>query len=236
MIGTKTFPVSLLLERLAQHGDLCAESVRQFHSHMPQPTQSDDRDLFPGSSIPVLQRRIKCDTCAQQWRTGIERQILGHTQRIILVDDNLVGIAAVGRLAFFIAAVISPDRRHRAVLLEALPALRTRPARVDEAAHADLVSDLIFRDLISDRFDNPCNLMPRNHRKDRLLLILAPFVPRLMNVRMANAAIFNVDHDVVLARLAAFERIRSKRSSRLQCGISLALAHDSSLYRCQKIG
>jgi hypothetical protein len=43
---------------------------------------------------------------------------------------------------------------------------------------------------------------------------------------VADAAVFNVDHHVVLPRLTALKAIGSQRSFRFYSGISFARAHD----------
>ncbi|MNY36537.1 hypothetical protein D3C86_1710320 [compost metagenome] len=80
-------------------------------------------------------------------------------------------------------------------------------AGIDEAADADVVADLELRDLGADGFHDTGNLMAGNDRIDGVL----PLVADGVDVRVADAGIFDVDDDVVIVRLAAFEGERGKR-------------------------
>ena len=61
MVGTQALAVGLLLQRMAEHGDLCAQSVCQLDTHVSEAAQADDRDFLPRPRIPVLQRRVQRD-------------------------------------------------------------------------------------------------------------------------------------------------------------------------------
>ena len=58
---------------------------------------------------------------------------------------------------------------------------------------------------------------------------VAPFVARQVNVGMADAAVFNVDGNVVLFRIAAAEVERRKKRRGLLDGESPGLSHESVL-------
>ena len=64
MIGAQALGVALLFQRLAEHGGFGAQSVREFHSHVAEAAQADDRHFFSGACVPVHQRRIKRDAGA----------------------------------------------------------------------------------------------------------------------------------------------------------------------------
>src|SRR5580698_8702343 len=157
----------------------------------------------------MLERCIKRDPGAEQRRGSIEGKTVGNAQNIIFVDHNLVGIASISRRALRIAGVVGPYREHSAVLFESALALGTGSAGVDKNAGANFVADLIFRNFASDRGDHTGNFMSRHHGENRFFLIFAPFVARLVNIGVADPAIFNVDDNIVLAWFAAFERIWS---------------------------
>jgi len=185
--------------------------------------------LFPGTGSPVFQWRVQRNTCTKQGCAGVQRQVLRHAQHVILIHDNSLGIAAVGRVSFLVACVVSPDGTYRAVLFQSLAALCASSAGVHETANSNLVAYFVTADLIADSRHDAGDLVPRNHGEYRFLLILAPFVASLMNVGMADPAIFDVDNDVVLSRFSALELPRSERSFGLCRSVSLALAHDCSL-------
>ena len=97
-------------------------------------------------------------------------------------------------------------------------------AGIDEAADADLVARLEFRDLAADARDNAGNLVPRHHGKHAA----APFVARLMNVGVADAAIFDLYDDIVFLGFSPFERERRERRLGGRGGIGLGF-HDDSI-------
>ena len=103
MVGPQSLSIRFFLQRLAQDGHFRAHRVREFHAHMTEAAESYDRDFLPGPYVPMPQRGVKRDTGAEQRRAGVERQIVGNAQNIILIDDDFVRIAAVsGRAIFFV--------------------------------------------------------------------------------------------------------------------------------------
>ena len=65
----------------------------------PKSAEADDADLLPFADFPVAQRRIGGDAGAQQRRGAGGIQLVGHAQHEGFVDDDAVGIAAVGDAA-----------------------------------------------------------------------------------------------------------------------------------------
>ena len=79
-------------------------------------------------------------------------------------------------------------------------------AAVDETANAHEVSDLVFRYASADGGYSSDNFMAR----DEGILRAAPFVARGMNIRVADAAIEDVDDDIFGAGFAPFEAERGE--------------------------
>lgn len=94
-------------------------------------------------------------------------------------------------------------------------------AGIDEAANADMIADLEFRDLGADGLHDTGNLMAGNDREDGIL----PFVADGVDVRVADAGIFDIDDNVVIVRLAAFEGERGKRLRRIGRSITSCNGH-----------
>src|ERR1019366_7917804 len=149
---------------------------------------------------------------------------------LLSAHHDSVGVAAIGRYSFLVAGVIGPNRQDTAVLFEALLTLRAGATGIDETTNAHFVAHLVFCDRVADRAHNSGDLVPGNHGEDRFFLVVAPLVAGLVNVRITYPAILNIDDDIVLARFAAFERIRRQRGLGFQCGVAFALAHDSTLF------
>src|SRR5581483_7616645 len=134
----------------------------------------------------MAQGRVECDAGAEQWRTRLQRKITRHPQHVVLIYDNAVGVAAVGRRALRVASVISPNRVDAAVLFKASLAFRTRAARIHEAADAYFVAHLVLRHFAAHSLDDARDFVAGHHGKDRFFLVLAPLIPSLMNIGMAD--------------------------------------------------
>jgi hypothetical protein len=80
-------------------------------------------------------------------------------------------------------------------------------AAVDETANPDRIADLEPGDLAADRADESHDFVTWNARINRAL----PFGPHLVEVRVADAAISDVDLHIVRTRLAALDLDRLER-------------------------
>jgi hypothetical protein len=109
-------------------------------------------------------------------------------------------------------------------MLFALATVAAHTARVNEAADTGKVSLFETRNLRSDACDAADYLVTGNHRKDGA----APFIARLMDVRVADAAIEYFDKHVARADFTSLERERHKRRTRARRGVSFGLNHSQS--------
>src|SRR5579872_4535617 len=105
-------------------------------------------------------------------------------------------------------------------------ALGTSAAPVDETSDTNFIAQFIFRDSLPHGRNHSADFVTWNHGKNRFLLILAPFIAGLVDIGMADAAILDVNHDVVLARLAPLEGVWLQGGFRDFSGVSFAFAHD----------
>src|SRR6185369_2709496 len=113
---------------------------------------------------------------------------------IVLVHDDARGIAAVGgRLAVALEGAVGQSRFLLAELLVPVPAGGTLAARVDETPDADRIAGLPFRDVAAHVRHPAHDLVTRHHR----VLADVPLVPDHVDVRMADAAVEDVDDDVI---------------------------------------
>src|SRR5947199_10867069 len=94
----------------------------------------------------------------------------------------------------------------RTKLLVTVFAVRARAAGIHKAAYSGRVADLEVRPRIPDARDAPDDLVPRYHRVDRI----SPFPACLVYIRMTDAAILNVDQNVVRPKLAPLKCKRCK--------------------------
>ena len=151
----------------------------------------------------MLQRRIGGDAGAEQRRRALERNALRDREDVILVDGDAGRIAAIGRrLLVLLVAVIGERHADLAILLLARAAGLAAAAGIDEAADADDMAGLPFLHMIADLDDAADDLVAGDHGKDRVV----PLVLHLVNVRVADAAIENVDQHVVRTGLAPLDR------------------------------
>src|SRR3546814_10282020 len=100
------------------------------------------------------------------------------------------------------------EARSGAILFKPLFARRACLAAIDHAADTDRFSHREIGHLVAHRADMADDLMAGNARVMRA----APFAADLMKVRMADAAIGDLDDDVVRAGLAAGDRQRLERT------------------------
>src|SRR5262249_17353662 len=135
LVRAEALRVRGLLRRRAEHGDLRAHRGRDLHGHVAEAAEPDDGDAIARLAAILPQRRVGRDARAEQRRGGVERQALGHAQGELLGDDDRGGVAAVGRRAVELLAVVGP-RAARAELLHVLAARLALAARIDHAANA----------------------------------------------------------------------------------------------------
>lgn len=121
----------------------------------------------------------------------------------VLADHDAAGVPAHGVAAVDpVRGGVGHGRAFEAILLQVLGAGFTGTARVDHAADAHQVTDLVRGDLVAHRRDPADDLVARHQRVHGN----APFVARLVDVGVAHAAVQDVDGDVIRARAAALER------------------------------
>ncbi len=133
----------------------------------------------------------------------------------------MVGVTALrGGLAVAFDGVIGlHETRHVLFIVEI--AGGATDAGIDKAAHADMITDLESGDLGANGADDTGDFVARNDRVDGVL----PFVADGMNVGMADTGIFDIDDDVVIIRLAAFEGERGKRLRRICRSVTSCNSH-----------
>ncbi len=187
--------------------------------------------FLPGPAPHLAQRRVGGDARAQQRRGGGRVEVVRHAQHEGFVDHQLRGVAAVGDVArHAVLAVVGADEAVLAVLLEAFRAARAGAAGVDQTADADQLADLEARHLRANRGDAAHDFVARHHREDRV----APFVARLVQIGVADAAVQHVDLDVEFAQVARLEFERGEFGFRVLCGIGMRNIHGVSSQMCRE--
>src|SRR6185295_4164836 len=203
VVGTQRQRILALAGRMAEHGDVRTHGVAELDGHMAESAQADHAQFVTRLEPEMPQRRIGGDARAQQRCRALERNAFRDRENVILIDGDAGRIAAIGRrLLVLLVAVIGQREARLAKLLLARAAGLAAAAGIDEAADADDMAGLPLLHMIADLGYPADDLVTGDHGKDRVV----PLVLHLMKVRVANAAIENVDQHVVRTRLATLER------------------------------
>ncbi len=96
LIGAEPERVFLLAGRGGEDHDVGAERMGKLHGHVAQPAETDHAHLLAFGDAPVAHGRIGGDAGAEQRRGPGEIEVGGHAQDEALIDDDAIGVAAVG--------------------------------------------------------------------------------------------------------------------------------------------
>ena len=145
-----------------------------------------------------------------------------------LVDDDAVGVAAVGNAAGVLVGEVVGKGEVGAELLQALLALGAGAVGVDHAADGGEVAGLEFGYGGADFGDAADDLVAGNAGVDGGHHA-APLIARLVKVGVADAAEENLDLHIVLGWIAPRDRGGCKRRCRTGSGVSFCVVHRSNL-------
>ena len=227
LVRAQMLGIICLFHALAEDGGVRAECVRQLDAHVTETTQADDADLLARARAPVLQRRVQRNARAQQRCGGIQRQVRRYAQHVILVDDDVIGVATIGRRAVFFAAVVGRVHADEAVVVVARDALRALAAAIDKAANANLVAHLVLRHAAAHRRHDTGDFVAGHHGKDAG----KPLVAHLVNVGVADAAELDIDDNVAVAWIAAFKGKWGEWCLHREGGVPGCLRHEKVLLK-----
>ena len=224
--------VGLLAGGTAEQRDLGPQGLGQLQGHVPQPAQADHSHLAARTHFPVAQGRPGGDAGTQQRRRTGQVQPAGHLQHEFLAHHDLFRIAALGGAAIHaVDAVVGVGGTALAVLLPALGAGAARLAAVHHAAHADHITGLDTLHGAAHGAHAADDLVPRHRGIDRA----PPVVARRVQVRVADAAVEDVDHHIFGTRVAPHKMEQPERAGGRLCGIAAGgLAHGMLLCRGKK--
>jgi hypothetical protein len=108
--------------------------------------EADDADLLALGDAPVAHGRVGGDAGAEQRRGAGEVEVRGTRRTKRSVDDDAVGVAAVGDAAGVLVGEVVGEGEVGAELLEAGLALGAGAVGVDQAADGGEVAGLEFGD------------------------------------------------------------------------------------------
>ena len=231
-VGAQAERVLLLAGRSGEDHNVGSERVSELHAHVAQSAETDHADFLALGDAPVAHGRVGGDSGAEQRRGSGEIEIRRDAQDEALVDDDAVGVSAVGDASQVLVREVVSEGHIRAELLEAGLALGAGAVGIDHAADRGEVAGLELRDCGADLGDAADDLVAGNARVDRRHHA-APLVADLVEIGVADAAEENFDLYVVLGGIAPRDRGGGKRRCRAGSGISFRVVHISGLDACQ---
>ena len=217
-VGAEAQRVLLLVRRRGEHDDVRSERVGELHAHVAKPAEPDDADFLALGHTPVAHRRVGRDAGAEQrgGTGGIE--VRRDAQNEVFVDDDAVGVAAVGNAAEVLVRRIVGEDHVRAELFKARLAVGAGAVRIDHAADGGEVAGLELGNCRADLGDAADDLVAGNERVDRGHE-LAPLVAHRMEIGVADAAEEDLDLHVAFGRIAPRDGGGGQRRCRTGGGI-----------------
>ena len=209
MVGTLATGFVGLGLGTGEQGHFGAQRLGQLDGHVAQAAHAEDADLVTRADAVVLEWRIGCDAGAEDWRGAGQVHAGRDAHHEVLADHDAAGVTAHGVATVdSVRGGIGHGRAFQAILLQVLGTSFAVSARVDHAANADQVADLVRGHFVAHGGDAADDLVARHQRVHGN----APFVARLVDVGVAYAAVKDVDGDVVRARAATLEGHGSQRA------------------------
>src|SRR5258708_32810398 len=142
LIGSEAESVFLFVGRGGKENDVGSERVRELYAHVAESAEPDDADLLALGDTPVVHRRVSGDSGAEKRSGPGKAEVRWDLEDESLIDNNAVGVAAVGDAAGVLVREVIGEGKVRAKLLESLSALGADTVRVDHAANGGEVANL----------------------------------------------------------------------------------------------
>src|SRR2546422_468471 len=145
------------------------------------------------------ERRVRGDAGAEQGGDVRKRKFGGDLERVIFIHNDLRRVSAVRRsLLVLLGSVVCPGDMCHTVLLQAFLAALADSTGIHYCADAGQLADSESFYRGSDACHASDNFVAGDHGKNRA----TPLVPRLMDVRVADAAVEDFDQHIVWAWFA----------------------------------
>src|SRR5439155_20029737 len=155
-------------------------------------------------------RRVCGDPSAEERCSSSDIQVRRQSQDEMFIDDDGVGVTAIGDAAKVFVRRVESERHVWAELLEVTFAIWAGAVGVDHATNRDEVARLVLSNVRSDFRHAPHDLVTWN---DRIICghELAPLVAHRMEIGMADAAVKNFNLHVALYWIASRDCRRGQR-------------------------
>ena len=204
------------VRRVGEDHDMRTHCLGEFHAHVSKSAESHDADFLALDDLVVSQRGISGDAGAEERGGGGEIQILRDVQHKGFIHDHAPGVSTVSHAAaVFIRAVEGKDRALVAELFEIFLAAFTDAAGIHQTTDAGDVAFLELLDVRAGFRDASDDFMARHAGISGAL----PFVAGGMHVRVADAAVKNLDLHVVRAGITALKSEGRERRRGALCGV-----------------
>ena len=158
-VGAEAERVFLLVGRGGEDDDVGSERMGELHAHVAQPAETDHADFLALGDAPVAHGRVGGDPGAEERRGSGEVEVGGDAQDEAFIDDDAVGVAAVGDASEVLVRGVEGEGQVRAELLEAGLALGAGAVGIDQAADRGEVAGLELGDCRADLGDTADDLM-----------------------------------------------------------------------------
>ena len=143
-IGAEAERVVLLVRRRGEDSDVSSERATKLHGHVPESSQPDHADLLAFADAPVAHRRVCGDPRAEERCSSSDVQIRRKSQDEMFIDDDAIGIAAIGDAAKVFVRRIESERHVWAELLEVTFAIWAGAVGVHHATNRDEIAWLVL--------------------------------------------------------------------------------------------
>ncbi len=224
LVRSEAERVFLLVRRSREDNNVGSERMGKLHAHVAQSAETDHANFLALGDAPVAHRRVRRDSGAKQRSGSGEVEVRGNAQDESLVDDDAVGVAAIGDASQMLVGKVVGEGRIRAELLEARLALGAGAVRVDHAADRGEVAGLELGDRGADLGDAADDLVAGHAGVDGGH-DTAPLVADLVEIGVADAAEEDFDLHVVFGWIAPRDRGGGQRRSRTGSGVSFRVVH-----------
>src|SRR5580704_6884542 len=195
---------------------------------MTQSPEANHANLLAFANLPVVHRRVRRDSGAQQRSGASELQIRGHAQHKVFVYHDAFRVAAVGDASQMLIGEVVSQSKIRAELLLTRPALWASAIGVHHAADGGEVPGLELLDAGANLLHAAYDFVSGNARVHGGHHT-APLVAHLVEIGVADAAEQNLDLYVVLRRVAPRDLRGSHRRFRARSRISSCVVQGSLL-------
>ncbi len=176
--------------------------------------------------------RTRETSTSEQKAEGIQFEMFcGRTDKgniAVTMQEVALGISPVSNASELFVRAVECKNAIRAELLETGLALRAGTIRVDEAADSNDIAQLVLDDGGTDASHAAYDFVPRNNRINRRPAVV-PFVPHMVQIRMANAAEENLDLYIVVSWIAPCNRSRRKERCCTSRRISFRVEHKHTI-------